>query len=163
MKKIFWMSVLTAATLFAGSLSWDESVRVERSKPVFRNVTIRTPYQACWDQRVPVYRNEMDVPAAALIGGVAGGVLGHQIGRGKGREAATMGGAVVGALMGADIAQRHRRINYRKRRLCETRYDEHRERRLVHYKNIAWYKGHRIVKLSRHPLRRIHLHITMEY
>ena len=163
MKKMFLLPILAAASLFGGSFSWHESVEVVRSKPIYRNVTIRTPYQECWRQDVPVYRDDFDTPAAAIIGSVAGGVLGHQIGKGHGRDAATIGGAVVGALVGANIAEQHRRIHYRKRQVCETRYRERRERRLVHYKNIAWYNGHKIVKYSKRPLRWIDVRVRAEY
>ena len=163
MKKILFVPILAAMSLFGGSFSWHESIRVVRSKPVYRMVTIRTPYQVCRWQRVPVYRNELDAPAAALIGSLAGGVLGHQIGKGHGRDAATIGGAIVGALAGANIAEQHRRVSYRKRRICENRYEERRERRLVRYKNIAWYNGHKIVKYSERPLRWIDVKVRVEY
>ncbi len=163
MKKLVFLPILAAVSLFGGSFSWHESVEVVRSKPVYRNVTIRTPYQECWRQNVPVYRNEIDAPAAAIIGSVAGGVLGHQIGKGHGRDAATIGGAVVGALFGANIAEQHRRVYYRKQRVCKTRYEVRRERRLIRYKNIAWYNGHKIVKFSRHPLRWIDVKIRVSY
>jgi uncharacterized protein YcfJ len=163
MKKILLASVLGAVTLFGGTKSWHETLRVVRSKPVYRTVTIRTPYEECRVRRVPVYRDELDVPAAALLGGFAGGVLGHQVGKGHGRDAATIGGAVVGALVGSNLAMQHRRVSYRKRRICERHYDERRERRLVHYKNIAWYKGHRIVKFSKRPLRAIDVRVSLDY
>jgi len=163
MKKILFIAIVTATSLFGGSLHWNESVRVVRSRPVYRTVTIRTPYEECRYRRVPVYRNDLDVPVAALIGGFAGGVLGHQIGKGHGKDAATLGGAAAGALLGSDIALRHRRVSYRKRHICETRYTERRERRFIHYKNIAWYRGHRIVKFSKHPLKYIRVGVTLDY
>lgn len=163
MKKILLVPILAAASLFGGGFSWHESVRVVRSKPIYRMVTIRTPYQECWNQNVPVYRNDLDAPVVAIIGSVAGGVLGHQVGKGHGREAATIGGAVVGALVGANMAEQNRRVMYRRQRVCKTRYRERRERRLVRYKNIAWYKGHKIVKFSKRPLRWIDVTVRAEY
>jgi len=163
MKKIFLGSLLTAATLLGGSLSWHESVRVTRSRPVYREVTIRSPYQECHMQRVPVYHSDPTLPAAALIGAVTGGVIGHQIGDGQGRDAATIGGAVVGALVGTNIVQENRPVRYETRQICQERYREHRERRLVYYENIARYRGHQIVKRSQQPLKRIDLRITIHY
>ncbi len=163
MNKLIIGSILSATMLWGGSFSWVESVQVVRSKPVYRTVTIREPYEICRDERVPVTYYEMEEVPAALIGGAAGGVLGHQIGKGHGRDAATIGGALVGALMGANIARQHRRVRYTTRRVCETRYRTHRERRFIHYKNIAWYQGRRIVKFSQRPLRRIRVRLTARY
>ncbi|WP_292658562.1 glycine zipper 2TM domain-containing protein [Nitratifractor sp.] len=163
MKKILFLPILAAVSLFGGSFSWHESVKVVRSKPIYRTVTIRTPYQVCWWRNVPVCRENLNTPAAALIGSAAGGVLGHQIGKGHGKEAATIGGAVVGALVGANLAEQNCRVVYRRRRVCETRYKTHTERRLLRYKNIAWYRGHRIVKFSQRPLHWIDVKVRAEY
>ena len=148
MQKVFLGLIVMGAALWSGSFSWEESVRVTRSKPVYRTETVREPYQVCRDERVPVYRDRVAPPAAALIGGVAGGVIGHQFGKGRGRDAATIGGVVLGALAGANLARQNRQVSYRTRRVCDTRYKTRRVRRLVHYKNIAWYRGHKIVKYS---------------
>ncbi|WP_457606635.1 glycine zipper 2TM domain-containing protein [Nitratifractor sp.] len=164
MKKILILSMSAGFALFGKSLHWQESVPVVKTVPIYRMVTIRTPYEECYTRRMPVvYNNGMDVPVASLIGAAAGGVIGHQFGRGHGKEAATIGGAVVGALFGSNLAEQNRRVVTRKRRICETHYREHRERRLVRYKNIAWYRGQKIVKWSREPLRRIRLSITASY
>ena len=163
-KTIFAMTALSLSLLWGGSFSWQESVPVVRSEPVYRYVTIRRPYEICQNRRVRVYQeDEGQVPVAALMGAVAGGVLGHQFGRGHGREAATIGGAVVGALGAANLVQNHPRSRWENRRVCETRYEEHRERHLIHYKNIAWYQGRRIVKFSRHPLKRIRVNVRVSY
>jgi len=163
MKKILLFMPLIAASVFSGSFSWYRSVPVIKSKAVYRSVTKRTPYRECRERRVPVYRNALDEPVAMLIGGAAGGVLGHQIGRGHGRDAATVGGVIVGAMVGANLARQNRRMDYQRRRVCETRYREHRERRFVHYKNIARFHGHRIVKFSRRPLRSINVKLAASY
>ncbi len=162
-RKIVWMTVILSISVFGGGFSWTESVPVSRSVPVYRTETIRTPYQACWNQRVPIRQNRAEEPVAALLGGVLGGVVGHQFGRGHGRDAATIGGAAVGALMGANLAETNQPVRYRIRRFCETRYREHRERRLVHYRNIAWYRGHKIVTFSREPLKWIEVHLHATY
>ncbi|WP_456431029.1 glycine zipper 2TM domain-containing protein [Nitratifractor sp.] len=163
---LFLATVWFSIGAFGGSFSWSESVRVSRSIPIYKTVTIRRPYEVCSDRQVPVYQNDGSAqPVATLIGGLAGGVLGHQIGRGHGRDAATIGGAVVGALIGANMAENSRpcRVRYRTRQVCETRYETHRERRLVRYKNIAWYKGHKIVRYSRRPLRWIDVTVRVSY
>ncbi|WP_292661749.1 glycine zipper 2TM domain-containing protein [Nitratifractor sp.] len=162
-RKIVWLIGALSISVFGGGFSWMESVPVRRSVPVYRSETIKTPYQACWNQRVPIHRNYAGEPAAALLGGVVGGVVGHQFGRGHGRDAATIGGAALGALVGANLAETNQAVQYRVRRICETRYREHRERRLLHYKNIAWYRGHKIVTFSRSPLKWIDLHVQVSY
>ncbi|ADV46153.1 glycine zipper 2TM domain-containing protein [Nitratifractor salsuginis] len=163
MKKLFLLSLLAFGSIYAGSFSWYRDVPVIRSKPVYETVTIRKPYEVCYNRQVPVYRNGIEEPVAALLGGAAGGVLGHQIGKGRGRTAATIGGAVVGAFVGDNLARRQRRVYYRPHRVCETRYRVHGERQLVHYRNVARFHGRRIVKFSSRPLRYIRIKITASY
>jgi len=163
MQKVFLGVIMMGAALWSGSFSWEESVRVTRSKPVYRMETIREPYQVCRDEKVPVSENNYAVPVAVIAGSVTGGVLGHQIGKGRGQDAATVGGVLLGAVAGANLVQQNRQITYRTRRVCETRYKTRQERRLVHYKNIAWYRGHKIVKHSSRPLKRIRLTLTASY
>ncbi|WP_456458942.1 glycine zipper 2TM domain-containing protein [Nitratifractor sp.] len=163
-KTIAWMAMILSVSAFGGSISWNETVQVTRSVPVYRDVTIRTPYQVCWKRCVPaVYRNGVEEPVAAIIGGVAGGVIGHQIGKGRGRDAATIGGAAVGALVGANLAESNRGSDCVVRRVCRTHYRVRKERRLIRYRNIAWYKGHKIVKWSKKPLKKIVLHLQVSY
>jgi uncharacterized protein YcfJ len=163
MKKSFLLSVLAFGSIYAGSFSWYRDVPVIRSEPVYEMVTIRKPYEVCYNRQVPVYRNGIDEPVAALVGGAAGGVLGHQIGKGHGKTAATIGGAVVGAVVGDSLARQQRRVEYRTRRICETRYKVRRKRQLVRYKNIARFHGRRIVKFSSSPLQYIRVKITASY
>jgi len=163
MKKILFFMPLIVASVFSGSFSWYRSVPVIKSKAIYRSMTIRTPYRECRERQVPVYRNTLDEPVAMLIGGAAGGVLGHQIGSGHGRDVATVGGVIVGALVGENLARQSRMLDYHRRRVCETRYREHRERRFVHYKNIARFRGHRIVKFSNRPLRSINVKLAASY
>ncbi|WP_456322647.1 glycine zipper 2TM domain-containing protein [Hydrogenimonas sp.] len=164
MKKMLIAAIFTASALFAESFSWHETVRVIKSEPVYKTVTIRTPSEECWDEEVPVYDNGGDGTVGAVIGGAAGGILGHQVGRGGGKTAATVGGAIIGTLVGKNLSERNRqRPRYRMQRRCKTRYIEREENRFVGYKNIAHYKGHRIVKYSDEPLKYIDMTITVSY
>ena len=54
-------------------------------------------------------------------------------------------------------------VSYHNERVCETRYNERVERQLVHYRNIAWYRGHKIVKNSQRPLQWINLRVSVSY
>ena len=163
MKKMIFAAVFAASALFAETFSWHDTVRVIRSEPVYRTVTIRTPSEECWNEEVPAYGNS-DGTLGAVIGGAAGGILGHQIGRGGGRDAATVGGAIIGTLVGKNLStQNGGSPAYRTRRRCRTHYSEREERRFVGYKNVARYKGRRIVKYSDNPLKYIDVTVTVSY
>jgi len=170
MKKSFILiSVIAFCTsLFAETISYGDSVRVIKSSPEYRTVTTRTPYQECWDEQVPVSSNNNvgNDNVGALIGGVAGGILGHQVGGGSGKTAATVGGAIIGTLVGKNLSSNNQNYNeptYQKQRRCVTKYEERASEKFIGYKNIANYKGKRIVKYSDRPLHRIRLHISVSY
>ena len=172
--------LLLAVWGHAESIQYTTWVKVQKSTPAYETVIERQPYQECWTQRVPVtyydeaprstYRQE-DTTAAGIIGGVAGGILGHQIVHSRhAKGAATIGGAILGTLAGQNLArQPHYReparahVRYESRRECSTRYEEKRVREFRGYKNVAWYKGKKIVKYSDHPLKKILLTVTITY
>lgn len=174
MKKIFYAPLLFASSLlYAESMHMAEEVRVITSKPEYRMVTSRVPYQECWDEQVAVQYappppSEGSGVAGALIGGVAGGVLGHQIGNGRGNTAATVGGAIVGTLVGKNIGEQSASSTppppgYRMERRCTTRYEEKSTEQFMGYRNTANYKGQTIVKYSDKPLEFIHLDLMVTY
>ena len=177
MKKLtlgFITLVFTTFTANAGSFTTTQYVKVEKSKPKYENVTRRTPYEECWDERVPVRRNHhrryrRNDGLGTLIGGVAGGILGNQVGRGRGRTAATIGGALIGSLVGNNLSERSYDDNsysyttYETKRRCTTHYNERRERKFVGYKNIGFFKGHKIVSFSQERLNYIPVTITVSY
>lgn len=165
MKKIMLALILVAGSLFANSFSYTEYVEVTKSEPVYRTIIKRVPYQECWDEEVPVSREDDSDAVGALIGGVAGGILGHQVGRGGGKTAATVGGAIIGTLVGKNLSQSHSQngVEYKRVRRCRTRYDEHEERVQRGYKNYAYYNGQEIIKYSKRPLRRIKIFVTISY
>ena len=167
---------VSLATLMAqaGSFSTTQYVRVEKSKPKYENVIRRTPYEECWDERVPVRQNRQRRGSrtdgfGTLIGGVAGGIIGNQVGRGRGRTIATIGGALIGSLVGNNLSQRDYNDNsysyttYKTRRRCTTHYNEKRERKFVGYKNIGFFKGHKIVSFSQEKLNYIPVTVTVSY
>lgn len=164
MKRVILLSTLALSTLFAESLAMYDSVKVTRSEPVYRMVTVRSPVEECWDEKVPVYSGS-DGTLGAIIGGAAGGILGHQVGKGSGKTAATVGGAILGTIVGKNLAEGdgNSRTSYRIERRCKTRYIEKTENRLIGYKNYARYKGREIVKFSDHPLNRIDITVNVNY
>ncbi len=168
--------VLVASTLIAqaNSFTLTDYVKVEKSKPKYENVIRRTPYEECWDERVPVrrgyrQRGRSNNGVGALIGGVAGGILGHQVGGGRGKTVATIGGAIIGSIVGNNLSNRNYNDNsyeyttYKTKRRCKTRYDESTQRKFVGYKNTGYYKGKKIVKFSQRKLNYIPINITIEY
>lgn len=172
MKKIFYASLLLLGSLlYAETLNLTEEVRVITSKPEYRMVNSRVPYQECWDEQVevnaPPSSNEGSGVAGAIIGGVAGGVLGHQVGGGRGNTAATVGGAIVGTLVGKNIAENATSTppppGYRIERRCTTRYEEKSIEQFMGYRNTANYKGQTIVKYSDKPLEFIRLNVMVNY
>ncbi len=157
----------------ANSFTITDYVKVEHSKAKYENIIRRTPYEECWDERVPVRRNHHrrnnNNGLGTLIGGVAGGILGHQVGGGRGKTVATIGGAIIGSLVGNNLSNRnyndngYEYVTYETRRRCKTHYNESSERKFVGYKNVGHYQGRKIVKFSQRRLNYIPINITISY
>jgi len=174
MKKMILAGLIVGfgISLSADSFVLQDRAEVISSKPIYRNVVKRVPYQECWDEQVPVesysdsQSDGINDNFGALIGGVAGGILGHQIGGGGGKTAATVGGAIIGTIVGKNLSKKPRRryvSGYRTERRCVTKYSQTRDRVIVRYKNTAYYEGKRIVKFSDQPLRYINIRKIIEY
>ncbi len=172
MKKILITAlILGSSALYAKQTTYTEYIDVTSSKAVYERVSNRVPYEECYEERVPVtyYNNRRSgLSGEALVGGIVGGVLGHQIGGGHGKDIATAGGAILGTLVGQNAARNDNRnyqsTRYEIRRHCETRYaDSEGQRRLTGYKNIAYYKGKKIVKFSNRRLSTIAVRVTLSY
>jgi len=179
MKRKWLIAFLMAGgMLHAGMFEYTVYAKVKKSIPEYERIIQQEPYEECWTEHVPVtyydegrseYR-QGDPTAGAVIGGVAGGILGHQLIHGKSRDAATIGGAILGTLVGQNAVRggearpaTRAHTRYESRRHCTTRYREQTVREVRRYKNIAWYRGKKIVKYSDRPLKRIPLHITVSY
>ncbi len=179
-KRILSVLLLVGSFSYAESIEYTTYVTVQKSIPEYEEVVIREPYQDCWDEEVPVtvydepvsnYR-QADTTAAAIIGGVAGGILGHQVVHSKkAKGAATIGGAILGTLAGQNMAAggayaqppRRAYTRYESRRRCTTRYHKKHVREFRGYRNVARYKGRKIVKYSDRPLKRIPLTVIVRY
>jgi len=177
MKKLtlgFTALILTAFTANADSFTTTHYVKVEKSKPKYENIIHRTPHEERWVKRVPVRRykhirnqhrryNSRYDGFGTLIGGVAGGILGNQVGRGRGRAIATIGGALIGSLVGNSLARRNYNDNsysyttWRTNRRWAKHHNRIKRRRFVGYKNIGFYRGHKIVSYSQRRLNYIPL------
>jgi uncharacterized protein YcfJ len=173
MKKVVIASLVLATTILnAQQISYVEHIRVTNSTPSYENVITRVPHQECYDQRVPVTYSsggyQQNNSGAAIVGGILGGVLGHQIGGGHGKDIATVGGAILGTFVGQNAAIANNQTyqstsNYETRRNCVTKYSERSERKFMGYKNVAYYKGRKIVKYSDRQLSTIPITVTVSY
>jgi len=174
MKQILVGSLLLLSSfLYAETMSFQEDVRVISSKPEYRMVTTRTPYQECWDEQIETHyapsssSSDGSGTVGAVIGGVAGGILGHQVGGGSGKTAATVGGAIVGTLVGKNLAEQNTHDapppGYRTERRCATRYEEKSAEKFMGYRNMAKYKDQTIIKYSDKPLEFIRVNVAVSY
>ena len=174
MKKIITILTLATLALQAGSFTVTDQARVIKSKPIYKTITKRIPYQECWEESVPVqrynsrYERRDENPLGLLIGSVAGGIIGNQVGKGRGKTVATAGGALIGGMVGHNVSRKnhHRRdsyTSYENKQRCVTRYNEDQAEKFMGYKNIANYKGKRIVKISNRKLRYIPITIRVNY
>jgi uncharacterized protein YcfJ len=177
--KLKLLSMLFATALLqveAETLQFTEYVSVHSSTPEYQTTQQRIPYEECYNEQIPINStydsgiNNGGNVAGSIIGGAIGGVLGHQIGKGKGNDAATIGGAILGTIVGSNTLGRPNQVytapqpRYQTRRKCITKYREGpRERTFIGYKNVAYYKGKKIVKYSNEKLTSIPVTVTIDY
>lgn len=81
--------------IFSETFQLNLEIEVTKSEPVYENLVRQTPYEYCWDEKVPVHRyREND---QSVGGGLLGGLLGRNIGKGKGKDAAIIAGTLIGS------------------------------------------------------------------
>ena len=162
--------VLTAIfglAAFADEFSTSESVKVNRSEPVYKNVVTERPIKECWDESVErrghSERGGNDV-VGGIVGGAIGGALGNQVGQGSGKTAATIGGAILGSMVGQGLPRGESRVRDTEIvQRCKTRYESENKRVLAGYNNYGVYKGREIVKFSDSPLQYITVYTNVSY
>ncbi len=116
-------------------------VKVSHSRPMYETVAT---YRECR----PHHRDHrMDRHNGAIVGGVIGALIGNRVASDH-KPLHTIGGAVTGAIIGAQLT-RHQ--------LRPTQRCKHVEKRLTGYKNIAYWHGKKIVRISERPLRKIRI------
>lgn len=124
-----------------------EYARVVDVDPIYRQVSIESPRQECWEEIREVRTVQYAEPRSKgpmILGGIIGGVLGHQIGSGRGNDVATVAGTLIGASVAQDAAVR-RAGGYSVPReqvveRCVTRVSHHYEERIDGYE--VTYKLH---------------------
>ena len=167
------LAIAASSGAYAKSYVKTKYVKVTKHYKSYKTTYKEVPYQSCHYESVPVTRTTyVDVyeknPAAPLIGTVAGGVIGHRFGGGRGRDLATVVGAIAGgALANKQYGTKHYKkpvttTSYEQRRVCSTYYKTKKLRRKV-WKNVAYYHGRKIVKTSRHYLKRIPIRVRVSY
>ena len=184
MKKLTLLSILTLSVLSANVIHETKYVKVKSSHAIYDNVRTQVPYDECHYEQIAMRNDGYDAydtgysnyntsdRASTILGGAIGGVLGHQVGKGRGKTAATIGGAVLGSILGGNMGNRqrehrHRRSTpprqYENKRVCHTRYEERSNREFVGYKNVGYYHGKKIEKISDRRLSQIPLEISISY
>ncbi len=182
MKKKILLTLIFVVSLGAESITYSEYVSVQSSTPEYQQSNNRVPYQECYNKRVPATSynnysnryNQQQTTSSAIVGGALGGVIGHQFGSGRGKDAATIGGAILGSIVAGNAArdqynnnyssQYNQSPQYQTKRECVTKYRyQSQQRTFVGYKNIAYYKGRKIIKYSEHRLSSIPITVTIDY
>ncbi|KAA0446117.1 MAG: glycine zipper 2TM domain-containing protein [Candidatus Thioglobus sp.] len=137
--KIAFLLLCLPLVAFAGS--YTDSAKVLSVKDIFREHTIRTPYQDCYTQQVRQNSRGDGSATNELFGSLIGGAIGNRFGKGDGKKAMT----VAGALLGASIANDAEKNPYRlvNKEVCETKYSHSNESRFSHYLVRYEYQGKR--------------------
>lgn len=147
-------------------------IKVVKREPVYEYVIERTPFKECEIINYPI-KNRIKTPheriednIGTILGGVAGGILGHQIGGGRGKTVATIGGAIIGSAIGHDISHKrdnyNNKVQYERRRVCDTKYRRIEKRVLSGYNNIGYFNGEKVVKFSTKKLRKINITLSVD-
>lgn len=116
-------------------------VKVSHSRPMYENVVT---YRECRSHHSD---HRTDRHNGAIVGGVIGGLIGNRVASNH-KPLHTVGGAVTGAIIGSQLTRHQHRPSKR----CK-----HVEKRLTGYKNIAYWHGKKIVRISDRPLRKIRI------
>jgi len=175
-KSFLLVTVMAVSALQAGSYTKTKYVKVKKVKKFYKYVNVSRPHQECYYERVPIqsthyerYKDERTNQGGAVVGGILGGIAGHQFGGGRGNDVATVAGAIIGSMVGSNVANQNRyrtravtRTTYQDLQRCHTVY-RNKKIRVKRYKNIGYYKGKRIVKISKKKLRRIPVRVTVRY
>jgi len=132
LKTTMLISVLCLSQL-AFSASYTDTAKVNSIEDIYRDHTIRQPYQDCY---VKEYLSRADDDGSItneLFGGLIGGAIGNQFGKGSGKKAMTVAGALLGGSIANDNERRGQGHRVIKQQVCETKYTTSTKRRLSHY------------------------------
>jgi len=164
--KVFIYLIIATAMLFSSSITIN--LPVTHSEPIYRTVTKRVPYQECYDKTEQVRiscgndSNQNMIGIDTLIGITAGVILGNQIGKGNGRSAAKVLGGIAGGLASNGMRDSSNNSCYedRKRRVCETHYEQSISKRKIGYKLCAQIEANEICTSQKSKLSSIDVHVS---
>jgi uncharacterized protein YcfJ len=115
-------------------------------RPIYQAVTVSTPQETCWEERVAVRssrRNDSKTPV--LVSTIVGGAIGNALGNNKSSQRV---GAVVGAVLGHSVGRdivasnlRHEPTRYEVVEQCEVSEVYRDEERMVGYQVKYEYAG----------------------
>lgn len=119
--------------------------RVIAVEPLVRLVSVTTPREVCWEERV-THAGHYERPSATpkIFGAIIGGAVGNQFGSGRGNDLMTAAGALLGASMGADAArakQGYRPGYVTTEQRCEIEQVRHQEERTEGYRVTYRFAG----------------------
>ncbi len=170
MKKLTLISVLGGLGLMLahGSVSarsYGDYAQVISAQPVYRQVAVQRPYQACHMETV-AYRPQRS-HTGTIAGGVIGAAVGSEIGRSRGNsDLGAVAGGLLGASIGRDISRNRqgaRSVVYQDRQVCQTRYRTEHQRELLGYDVIYRYNGQRYqTRMPHHPGDRIRVNVNVQ-
>ena len=109
---------------------YTDNAEVVSVEEVYRDHTIKQPYQDCYMQ---TYRQKANGDGSAtneIFGGLIGGALGNQLGKGSGKKVMTVAGALLGASIANDTERGFKTVN---KQVCETKYTRSTDKRFSHY------------------------------
>lgn len=183
------LMILTFPLVGAADHRRDESnayydyAKVTHVQPITRIVSVSTPQEVCWNERVRTVsdggwnngrRRDRGhrTFTPTVLGGLLGGVVGNQFGSGRGNTAMTVAGALLGASIGHDAAARNHRpvrhhrpatVSYTTERHCEIEQVYHEEERVDGYRVSYRFRGREYVtRTDTHPGDRIRVRVEVD-
>ncbi len=134
-------------------------------QPIFKYVTINTPTEHCYKERVTYTDyHDGDRSGRMLLGGLIGGVIGNNIGHGKSRKARAVVGALIGSQIGSSFADKHayseQHVGYERR--CEVQNVSETRKQVDGYEVSYKFRGRIFTtRMPYHPGRRIKLNVSV--
>lgn len=144
---------------------FSQYAKVVSVTPIYKYVTINTPTENCYKQRViHTNYNDGDRSGRMLLGGIIGGVIGNNIGHDKSRKARAVVGALIGSQIGSRIADQHayssQYAEYEQR--CETQQISETKKQVDGYNVSYRYRGRIMTtQMPYHPGRQIRLNVNV--
>jgi len=139
--------------------------KVINVKPIFKYITINTPTEHCYKERVTYTDyNDGNRGGRMLLGGIIGAVIGNNIGHGKSRKVRAAVGALVGSQIGSSFADRHaysnQHVAYEQH--CETQNVSETKKRIDGYDVTYKFRGRLFTtQMPYRPGRKIELNVSV--